>query len=409
MAKVFVSYSWDSEEYKKQINLFVQRLKQRGIDIIFDGDAHLGERLPDFMETNINMCDYVLMCCTPLYKEKADARLQTNKQLSGVGYENTIITAEIYSKNNQCKFIPILFKGTWETSVPQWATSKLGIDLTKDNEEEFERLVQTLVSKEKEILVDKAEESLSDIDSVGTTGKKGQHPFIEVLTVIATIIGAVAAIATIIVALFGDNLIERVQGGGNPVSEEDSNFEDSLLQKIWEDSDYNTSTYIKNLINTGIRRYNNGEFSTAGVLFEQAIKEGDEGVTARNNLAFMMRRHEYECNSYNIENLLDQCVKSGGAFAYINYAMYLVSNDEWEKADSQFEAIAADDSEIQECISWWTKLYNRGDCEGNLVLGWLSKYGLYEDTEKTSFDYFRDVKQDYKNMPDFLYVAPDLN
>ena len=65
MAKVFVSYSWDSEEYKKQIKQFVQRLKQRGIDIIFDGDAHLGERLPDFMETNINMCDYVLMCCTP--------------------------------------------------------------------------------------------------------------------------------------------------------------------------------------------------------------------------------------------------------------------------------------------------------------------------------------------------------
>ena len=331
------------------------------------------------------------------YKEKADARLQTNKQLSGVGYENTIITAEIYNKNNQCKFIPILFKGTWETSVPQWATSKLGIDLTKDNEEEFERLVQTLVSKEKEVLVDKAEEGLSDIISDKPKKPKNQKNF-------ATIIAIVAAIATIMVALFGDNLIGRIRGGENPVSEEDS-----LLQKIWEDSDYNTSTYIKNLINTGIRRYNNGEFSTAGVLFEQAIKEGDEGVTAKNNLAFMMRRHEYECNSYNIENLLDQCVKSGGAFAYINYAMYLVSNDEWEKADSQFEAIAADDSEIQECISWWTKLYNRGDCEGNLVLGWLSKYGLYEDTEKTSFDYFRDVKQDYKNMPDFLYVAPDLN
>ncbi len=197
MAKVFVSYSWDSEEYKKQIKQFVQRLKQRGIDIIFDGDAHLGERLPDFMETNINMCDYVLMCCTPLYKEKADARLQTNKQLSGVGYENTIITAEIYNKNNQCKFIPILFKGTWETSVPQWATSKLGIDLTKDNEEEFERLVQTLVSKEKEVLVDKAEEGLSDIISDKPKKPKNQKNF-------ATIIAIVAAIATIMVALFGD-------------------------------------------------------------------------------------------------------------------------------------------------------------------------------------------------------------
>ena len=102
------------------------------------------------------------------------------------------------------------------------------------------------------------------------------------------------------------------------------------MNKLWEDSNYVRSEYVKNLINSGITYYNRGDFSSAGALFEQAIKEGDEGVTAKNNLSFMIRRQEYISENYKLYDLLEQCKESGGAFAIINYAMYLVSIDKWE-------------------------------------------------------------------------------
>lgn len=144
MAKVFISYSWDSELYKQQIADFVKYLRQQGIEVRYDGDIRLGERLPGFMENGVRMSDYVLMCLTPIYKQKADSRLKEN-MANGVIYENTIITAEVYSKNNEYKFIPVLFQGTWEMSMPYWATGKCGVDLTGENiESEMERLVGTL-------------------------------------------------------------------------------------------------------------------------------------------------------------------------------------------------------------------------------------------------------------------------
>lgn len=436
MTTVFISYSWDSESHKERIRRFVEYLRKHRIKVIFDEEAPLGERSLDFMERGIRTSDYVLMCYTPLYKQKADKRLKSN-HLSGVAYEHNIITAEIYKKNNQRKFIPVLFEGTWETSTPSWAVSKLGVDLSGDNSaKEIEKLLEALNSR--------ATNNLSEITSVTSTKTK-----IKKIYVAATVAAAfIASIATIVGVLFGDNIIGGLftednnvtedassEGNSNEEGSEDvpssggslddgiivdvSSFANSLvedqadieldssfnnlLDKIWEDSNYVTSEYIKNIINTGIRRYNNGEFFYAGALFEQAIKEGDEGVTARNNLSFMIRRHEYESRYYELDDLLDQCIENGGAFASINYAMYLVSIGEWEQADSQFEMIEPSDPEIQECISWWGKLYNRGDCEGGLVLGWLLKYGFYEDKGKSSSDYFRDVKQYYEGIPDFLY------
>ena len=45
----------------------------------------------------------------------------------------------------QCKFIPVLFEGTWQESTPYWATGKLGIDLTGNNiKSEMSKLMRTL-------------------------------------------------------------------------------------------------------------------------------------------------------------------------------------------------------------------------------------------------------------------------
>lgn len=143
MTTVFISYSWDSEQHKERIEKFVEYLRRCQIKVIFDGDMKLGELLTDFMEKGISDSDYVLMCYTPMYKKKADGRLK--KEIGGVVYENTMITKEIYSQNNQYKFIPILFEGTWKSSTPYWAVAKYGIDLTGNNtKDEIEKLMKTL-------------------------------------------------------------------------------------------------------------------------------------------------------------------------------------------------------------------------------------------------------------------------
>ena len=144
MTTVFISYSWDSELHKKRIKKFVEYLHKNQINVIFDEDMKLGELLQDFMEKGVRDSDYVLMCYTPTYKQRADNRIKNDKT-NGVAYENTMITGEVYSRNNQCKFIPILFEGTWQESTPYWATGKLGIDLTgNDIKSEMSKLIRTL-------------------------------------------------------------------------------------------------------------------------------------------------------------------------------------------------------------------------------------------------------------------------
>jgi hypothetical protein len=94
------------------------------------------------MEARVAESDYVLFICTPSYKEKAD------KRAGGVGYESNIITGELYNSQNETKFIPLLFSGTWDTSLPSWASGKSGLDFTTKEKAttEFLRLLTHLSS-----------------------------------------------------------------------------------------------------------------------------------------------------------------------------------------------------------------------------------------------------------------------
>lgn len=136
---VFISYSWENEIHNKKVERFVEKLKKNHIDVLFDRDMPLGERFTDFMEM-ISRSDYVLFVCTPKYKEKADLGK------GGVKYEKNIITAELYEKGNETKFIPVLFSGTWNESLPIWAKGKKGIDYTRESNSEFNKLLGHLQS-----------------------------------------------------------------------------------------------------------------------------------------------------------------------------------------------------------------------------------------------------------------------
>lgn len=125
MPKAFISYSWEDEEHRTWVREFATRLRADGIETAIDQwDAVPGDQLTAFMETAIRSNDYVLIVCSPKYKQKSD-----NRQ-GGVGYEGDIMTAEVIGKSNHRKFIPVLRKGFWTDSAPTWLGGKYFIDLS---------------------------------------------------------------------------------------------------------------------------------------------------------------------------------------------------------------------------------------------------------------------------------------
>lgn len=139
--KVFISYSWESDENKEWAKELADKLLENGIEAYIDQyDLHLGDRLPYFMEQQIIDSDFVLIICTKVYKEEADNRI------SGVGYEGHIISAELLSGNNERKFIPIIKEGNSNEVLPTFLDGKLGIDLADERHysENFNDLITTI-------------------------------------------------------------------------------------------------------------------------------------------------------------------------------------------------------------------------------------------------------------------------
>ena len=159
--KVFVSYSWDDEEHRGWVHGFATRLRADGVDAELDQwDVHLGDPLPEFMERAVRENDFVLVICTPKYKERSDGRV------GGVGYEGDIMTAEVFSTRNHRKFIPVLRRGGWSSAFPSWLHGKAGVDLRRDpySEEQYRRLLEPYTAK-------RLSGRPSDPDPVGLAGE----------------------------------------------------------------------------------------------------------------------------------------------------------------------------------------------------------------------------------------------
>lgn len=158
MTKVFISYSWEDDEHKEWVRSLTDKLLEKGIDATLDQyDLSLGDRLPQFMEQSVTNADYVLIICTPTYKEKSDARK------GGVGYEGHIITGELFAKGNERKFIPVIRKGNVSEALPVSLTGKLAIDLRDGThyDTNFEDLVTTLKGISKKPPVNKSTRAIN--------------------------------------------------------------------------------------------------------------------------------------------------------------------------------------------------------------------------------------------------------
>src|SRR5688572_25699189 len=104
LISVFISYSWDSPGHKAWVAKLAASLRARGARVRFDqDDLRPGADITAYMESAIRESDRVLLVCTPGFKKRADSRE------GGVGYEQAIVTGEIFSGvAHPEKFVPVL-------------------------------------------------------------------------------------------------------------------------------------------------------------------------------------------------------------------------------------------------------------------------------------------------------------
>jgi len=99
--RAFISYSWDSDEHRDWVRNLATRMRQDGVDLLLDqwGLAP-GDQLPEFMEHSVRDHDFVLIICTPRYKQKSDQRV------GGVGYEGHITDGRAYDSTQRPEVYP---------------------------------------------------------------------------------------------------------------------------------------------------------------------------------------------------------------------------------------------------------------------------------------------------------------
>jgi hypothetical protein len=125
---VFLSYSWDSESHKGWVRELGERLTLNGVHVKLDQwNLVPGDSLTQFMEAEIEACDFVLVICTPEYAKKSTARK------GGVGYEQQIISGNLASGIERRKFIPVVRSGEMkvgpELAIPPHFQGILAIDM----------------------------------------------------------------------------------------------------------------------------------------------------------------------------------------------------------------------------------------------------------------------------------------
>lgn len=122
-AKVFISYSWDSEQHKQNVLAFAQQLMSQGVDVVLDQfEQFPAQGWANWMLDQIEESDYVLIVCTEIYNRRV--RRKEDGRGKGVTWEGTIMTDVLYDDFHQnTRFIPVLFSMEDMPHVPRFLGS----------------------------------------------------------------------------------------------------------------------------------------------------------------------------------------------------------------------------------------------------------------------------------------------
>jgi len=148
---VATSYSHKPDEHAERILTIAQRLASDGVDVEIDKrSVREGHDLNAFMERMVTdpKVTKVLIFLNKSYAEKADARQH------GVGTEAQILSAELYGKVQQEKFIPVVCEfENGQACLPAFLKGRLYIDFSSAEAEatNYERLLRRIYDKPEHI------------------------------------------------------------------------------------------------------------------------------------------------------------------------------------------------------------------------------------------------------------------
>jgi hypothetical protein len=142
--KVFISYSWTSDEYQRAVVTLADRLESDEVDVVIDvWDLRAGQDKYAFMERCANdpTIDKVLVLCDARYAAKADARA------GGVGDETAVITPEVFGHPWQTRVIPVVMERDADggACLPTYLRSRMYVDLSgPDRERGYAELLASI-------------------------------------------------------------------------------------------------------------------------------------------------------------------------------------------------------------------------------------------------------------------------
>ena len=146
--KLFVSYSWSTSEHEQWVVDLATELVESGVDVVLDKWAlREGHDAVAFMEKMVTDTSItkVMIVCDKAYATKADGRA------AGVGTETQIISAEVYAKKSQDKFVAVIAErdDSGNPCLPTYYKSRIYVDLSESDRyaENFEKLLRWIFDK----------------------------------------------------------------------------------------------------------------------------------------------------------------------------------------------------------------------------------------------------------------------
>lgn len=146
--RLFISYSWSTSEHEQWVIDLATELVNSGVDVVLDKwDLREGHDSIAFMEKLVTdpSISKVILVCDQVYASKADGRS------GGVGTETQIISAEVYAKQSQDKFVAVIAEKSdaGKPYLPTYYKSRIYVDLSESDRyaENFEKLLRWIFDK----------------------------------------------------------------------------------------------------------------------------------------------------------------------------------------------------------------------------------------------------------------------
>jgi hypothetical protein len=142
--KLFISYAWESGEYREWVRRLAARFCEDGVEARLDY-WHLQptDTIPEFMNREVRQADWVLVLCSPAYKSKVHAT-EEGQRSTGVGWEARLLTSRLFISSEN-KILAALAKGAWTEAAPDFLQGQIYSDLSDPRT--FEANYKTLLQR----------------------------------------------------------------------------------------------------------------------------------------------------------------------------------------------------------------------------------------------------------------------